>query len=121
FSLNQVYPLMPELLRPFDRSNRLAVYGDQIVLAKKDIQLAEFEAADRLHFGFIQNDEVISLIFVNLWSLMLVFAVFNGKRMKAELARQVVKVATRRIGNIHPEDVRIVGAVIGDARAILNL
>ena len=96
---------------------------DEIILAEKNIQLAQFESVTwSSQFRFIEHHEVIAGVLFYLWSLVLVAAIFNRQMMEAELLRQLCKIPARWIAYVGPNDIVLYLSQIADVsnRAFFN-
>ena len=94
---------------------------DQIIRSQEDVQFTQLQLAAGLHFGFVKDDEVVAVILFNLWTLVFIAAILDGQRMKAEFAREVLEVFAGGISDVNPDDLRRLGAKIGDEIGIADV
>src|SRR5688572_32781361 len=91
------------------------MYRDEIILAEKNVQLAQFESiAWSCEFGLIEHHEVIAGVLFNFGTLMLIAAIFNRQVMKPELFCQLFKISTCWITHVGPNDIGVYFAEIAD-------
>ena len=99
---------MPEPRGGFNSANGATVYRDEIVLAEKNVELAQFETivwSDE--FSLVEHDEIVTGELLDFWALVCVSAIFDREMMEAKLFSQFFKILAGRIAYVSPNNVAV--------------